>query len=425
MTLLKQWLAQDDIHGTFPAWLHDYRAAQRAALLKTGLPTQKHERFKYTDLNAAIENVPVNASAAKQSTSPSTEWIASFRIQDAEAIMLVMIDGQLANDFSDLAALPAGIIACSLRHALQHHETLVRDYFNRTVSVREYPLAALNSALFTDGLFLYVPRSTALAVPLHILSLSTGKTVHTQNLLVLDADSEAAIISEYHSLNDNSYINNVVTNIAAKHNARLDFIKLQRENTQAVHVESMFVRQDKDSDVTLTHITTGACFSRDETAVTLNETGASCRTGGYYHAARDRQYVDHHVNIMHAAPRTVSDMLYKGIADNKSRAVFNGGLYVKQDAQKIEAQQQNHNLLLSAQAEVYSKPELEIYADDVKCKHGATTGQIDRDALFYLRARGIDAVNARNMLLTSFADDVLARIPSAVRKHAQRQVKFI
>ena len=174
----------------------------------------------------------------------------------------------------------------------------------------------------------------------------------------------------------------------------------------------------------MTQFNMGADFARDDVAITLQQTGAKCHTSGFYHTSRDNQYVDHHVDVLHAAAHTQSDMLYKGIIDKKSRAVFNGRLHVAAGAQKIQAVQGNHHLLLSASGEAYSKPELEIYADDVKCRHGATTGQLDQDALFYLRARGIPYKEAVHILLKSFAEDVLQRIQDkAIQEQITRQVQ--
>jgi Fe-S cluster assembly protein SufD len=184
-----------------------------------------------------------------------------------------------------------------------------------------------------------------------------------------------------------------------------------------------FVFQQKDSCVSLVNFSLGAKFARDDVMVTLQEAGSECRTAGFYRLTNDNQYIDNHINIDHAAPRSCSEMVYKGVLDKKSRAVFNGRLYVGTGAQKIEAQQQNHNLLLSNVAEVYSKPELEIYADDVKCKHGATTGQLDQDALFYLRARGIEKTEAVNLLLQAFAADILQKITHAdIKAHIEKTV---
>ncbi len=203
---------------------------------------------------------------------------------------------------------------------------------------------------------------------------------------------------------------NVVTHMNLGKEAQFDYCKIQTESNQAIHVAHTFIQQRQDSKATLTYFSTGGAFARDEVMVKLLEPGADCRTGGFYHLNEDNQYIDYHVDIDHVAPRSQSEMLYKGILDKKSRAVFNGRLYVGKNAQKILAYQANHNLLLSKTAEVYSKPELEIYADDVKCKHAASTGQIDQEALFYLRSRGISHQDALTILLRGFTQDILERI---------------
>ena len=214
-----------------------------------------------------------------------------------------------------------------------------------------------------------------------------------------------------------------MTNIHAGPNSQLHHYKVQRENTSATHMANTFITQQRDSMVALTNISIGAKFSRDDVLVKLQETGAECRTAGFYRLESDNQYIDQHITIDHAAPHSRSEMVYKGVLDKKSRAVFNGRLHVGVGAQKIEAQQQNHNLLLSNFAEIYSKPELEIYSDDVKCKHGATTGQLDQDALFYLRARGIEKTEAVSLLLHAFAADIYQKITNAdIRMHIEAAV---
>ncbi len=208
-------------------------------------------------------------------------------------------------------------------------------------------------------------------------------------------------MQDYISLSTATHFHHITTIIHTAAESALEVVKQQRENPQAIHMENYFIQQQQDSRVDLTQINLGAAFARDDVAVTLQAAGAKCYTSGFYHTTRDNQYVDHHIDVLHQAAHTESDMLYKGIIDKKSRAVFNGRLHVAAGAQKIQAVQGNHHLLLSAQAEAYSKPELEIYADDVKCRHGATTGQIDQDALFYLRARGIPQTEAIGILLKS------------------------
>jgi Fe-S cluster assembly protein SufD len=422
--LEKSWLTFDEpssVRATFPAWLEEYRAEQRAAFMQYGIPAQKQERWKYTDLGI-LTTQPFTLQRGE--VNVAQEVVESFRL--ADAVLLVFIDGCFMSSYSDLSQLPPEIIACSMHTALIDHEDLVKAYFNKNVAVQDYPFAALNTALFADGLFLFVPDQVTLTTPLQILSLATGEKAlmtNVNHMLVVGKQADITLVHEYAGLCDNSYFTNAVTTITAQQGAKVNLVKLQHESSQAVHMENFFVRQAQDSDVQLMHITTGAHFSRDDTAVALQESGAICRTGGFYHTDHDGAYIDHHLTIDHVAPRTNSEMVYKGIADKKSRVVFNGRLHVAPDAQKINAHQENHNLLLSNLAEVYSKPELEIYADDVKCRHGATIGQIDQDALFYLRARGIDAATATSMLLKGFADDILQRISHpAIKQRALQQV---
>lgn len=426
--LENNWFRQTaHINATaMPTWLLEYREQQRAAFMKHGIPARNNERWKYADLGSVAQQ---HFAMAGSPVNIEHENVNAHRINDNDALLLVFVDGRFAATYSDIDQLPKGVIACSLLEALVKHEELIKDNFNQDISAREYPFAALNSALFTDGLFLYVPQGVKLNRQLHILSLASGREaamVTPHHLFVLGEGSEATIINEYAGVEGGKYFTNAVTSINANANSRLTLIKLQHENDDALHMENFFVKQRRDSNINITHVTTGAIFSRDDVIVQLKESGAECETNGFYHASRDGQYVDHHIDVDHSAPRTNSGMLYKGIAEKKSRAVFNGSLYVEKDAQKINAYQENHNLLLSGLAEVYSKPELEIYADDVKCRHGATTGQLDQDAMFYMRARGIDKVSAMNILLRGYVDEVLQRIAhSALREHAMKQVKFL
>ena len=213
---------------------------------------------------------------------------------------------------------------------------------------------------------------------------------------------------------------NMMTTIHVAKNAKMQHYKIQQEGRKAVHLASHFVHQQQNSTFSHVNFSSGALFARDDLVVQLLESGAECHTGGFYHLRYDQQFIDNHVVINHVAAHSNSDMLYKGIMENKSRAVFNGRLHVEKNAQKILAYQANHNLLLSKDAEVYSKPELEIYADDVKCKHGATTGQLDEQALFYMRSRGIPRHEALSILLQGFAEEIMQRIThEGIRRRVQ------
>lgn len=379
--------------------------------LKQGLPTRKDERWKYTDLSFLTNKQYIPAQRVE--SEQLIDVIDQHRLQRSESIMLVFVNGYFTPALSDLAKLPDGVIACSLNEALQLHADLLKTHYNEQIDSQKYPLANVNAAIFTDGLFLHLPDACEITMPIHLLSLVTGKEewiAHPHNVIILGEKSHLIFAEEYFSLAPQSYLMNIVTTIYAGKNARLDHCKIQQEGKQAVHFANTFIYQKQNSHVSFANFSSGSLFARDDVIVKLQEPGAYCHTSGFYHLRVDNQYIDNHVDITHLAPYSSSEMLYKGIIDKKSRAVFNGRLHVAKDAQKVLAHQANHHLLLANDAEAYSKPELEIYADDVKCKHGATTGQLDQEALFYLCSRGIPREDAVNMLLQGFSEEIVQRI---------------
>ncbi|VVC74738.1 FeS cluster assembly protein SufD [Aquicella siphonis] len=408
------WLQKDktvDSLAHAPEWLNDFRQRHWNAFLKNGLPTRKDERWKYTDLGFLSQQH--YSTARRIEPSRLTDVIHQHRLQRCESIMLVLVNGYFMSELSDLSRLPANVIACSVAEALIKQAEQAQTALSRTIDAQKYPFAALNAAMFVDGLFLSVPEDCELDVPVHLLSLVIGEDnliAHPHHLIALGKNSRLTLVEEYFSLSSQAYMMNVVTSVTLDEHARLQHIKIQQEGRQAVHMANSFVNQKKDSHASFVNFSTGGTFARDDLVIGLREPGADCHTGGFYRLRHENQYIDNHVDIDHAAQRSNSEMLYKGIIDARARAVFNGRLHVERNAQKILAYQANHNLLLSREAEVYSKPELEIYADDVKCKHGATTGQLDHEALFYLRSRGIDRETAVNMLLSGFADEIIQRV---------------
>lgn len=407
------WLQKNGVENTLsmPDWAADFRRQQWTDFVKTGLPTSKDERFKYTDLSfLANKNF---GKAGRVEDSRLIDTIHQYRLQGGDNILLVFVNGYFMPALSDLNRLPAEIIACSLDVAMRDHAELIKTHWLENAYTQKYPFARLNAAQCTEGLFFHIPKACELSAPIHLLSLVVEEqefAAYPRHLFLLDENSKLTLIEEYFSLVDHAYMMNVVTHVVAKKNSRLNHYKIQREGSQAVHMAHLFVQQMQDSHVNSASFAAGASFARDDVIVSLQESGAHCSANGFYHLRHDNQYIDYHVDILHAAPRSNSEMLYKGILKNKSRAVFNGRLHVEKDAQKTLAYQANHNLLLSPNAEVYSKPELEIYADDVKCKHGASTGQMDNDAIFYLRSRGIAREEAVNMLLQGFGYEILQRV---------------
>lgn len=412
---LPKWLTtKPEVNEALPDWARQFREQQWDAFLSVGLPTRKDERFKYTDIASVTAHA--FSPAKRLDDALFFDAINQHRLQRGEAILLVFINGYFMPALSDRHKLPKEVIACPVETAMQHYADLIKPHWLKAVDVKRYPFAGLNAAQSTEGLFFYVPAHCVLKTPIHLLSLVVrGEEciVHPRHVMVLGEKSDVTLVEEYFSQVEQPYLINTVTHMVVEREARLQHYKVQHEGKRAIHLAHTFIQQSQDSNVTSASFAAGATFARDDVVVTLQAAGANCRTSGFYHLRNDNQYVDYHIDIDHIAPHSHSEMLYKGIIDKKARAVFNGRLHVEKDAQKILAYQANHNLLLSKEAEVYSKPELEIYADDVKCKHGASTGQLDQDAIFYLCSRGIPRQEAIAMLLHGFADDILQRVTHA------------
>lgn len=416
-TTLPAWVKtteHDPMQGIAPDWLKQFRQAQWDAFIKNGLPTRKDERWKYTDLSFLANQ---SFSIAKPVDADKLhDIIHQYRLQKGNSYLLVMVNGYFMPSLSDLSKLPKGVTVSSLHDALLVQPAEMQNYWNTQIDAQKTPFASLNAAMGNDGLYIALADYCELTEPVHVLSLVMNQEecfVQPQLLIVMGKSSQMMLTEEHGSSMTQSYFKNVLTTIRLEDDAKLQWVKLQQEGHNAAHVANTFIFQKHNSEVSCVNISVGAQFARDDLIVKLQAAGANCRTSGFYHLRSDNQYIDHHVDIAHLAPHSQSEMLYKGILEKKSRAVFNGRLLVEKDAQKILAYQANHNLLLSNEAEVYSKPELEIYADDVKCKHGATTGQLDQDALFYLRSRGIEKAEAMTLLLAGFSDEIIQRITHA------------
>lgn len=428
LTAMPTWLSDVvalNNHTAMPNWLVTLREQHWQAFVQQGVPTSKNERWKYSD--TAFISQRKTVAEKNLHDEQIKEQINRHRMQDSESILLVMVNGYFAPALSDLQRLPQEIIGCSINTAWQQHEAILKQYMLSTEAIKNHSFANLNISLFADGLFLRIPENCHLTTPIHILSIATDANAFVaqpHHLFILEKNSQMVLLEENMAMTSSAYFMNTVTTIHAAANSQLQHTKIQREHVAATHLANTFIFQQQDSQVSLANFSVGANFSRDDVMVKLQKPGAHCQTAGFYRLSHDGQYIDHHLDIDHAAPHSHSAMLYKGVLDKKSRAVFNGRVHVGEGAQKIAAEQQNHNLLLSNQAEVYSKPELEIYSDDVKCKHGATTGQLDQDALFYFRARGIEKADAVAMLLQAFAAEVLQQVNHvSIRAHIENLVQ--
>jgi Fe-S cluster assembly protein SufD len=392
--------------------------------ISTSLPTRREEPWKYTDVSFLTKKK--FADPKRLDAEYLRDKVNAYRIHHGESIILVCVNGYFMPTLSDTAKLPQEVIVRSLNEALIDQSELIQQHWLGNINAKRYPFASVNTALFTDGLFLLLSDNCEINIPVHLLSLAADENefiAQPHHLIVVGAHSKLTLVEEYAAATTFPYFMNIVTTIRIGNNARFEHYKIQTENDVAAHMANTFIHQKQDSIAAFMNFSSGGIFARDDLVVKLQETGAECRTAGFYRLQRNNQYIDHHVDITHNAARSHSEMLYKGILDKKSQAVFNGRLCVEKEAQKILAYQANHNLLISNNAEVYSKPELEIYADDVKCKHGATTGQLDQDALFYLRSRGIGETEAMNILLQGFAEEIIQRIGHpGIRQRAEEAI---
>ncbi len=321
--------------------------------------------------------------------------------------------------------LPEGVIACSLAEALQKHPQLVEPHLARCADFKRNAFAALNTAFLRDGAFVYVPANVAVEEPIHLSAVVAASddnhphVWHRRALVVLGRNARATVIEDF-SGPQTTYFTTAVTEIVVGDNAELDHYKIQEEGPEAYHVGVMQVQLGRAARFSSHAFTLGGLWTRNEINAVFAGEGGECTLNGLYRGD-GRRLIDNHTFIDHAVPNCVSHELYKGVLGDKARGVFNGKIYVRQDAQKTDAKQTNKTLLLSEEATINTKPQLEIYADDVKCTHGATVGQLDDESIFYLRSRGVGLEEARNLLIYAFANDVIGRVKvSSLRERLER-----
>jgi len=403
-------------------WLSAVRHTAFEAFHSTGFPTLRHEDWKYTDVRPIIKR---QFSASLDSDGVDHESVSAAGFAGMGCHELVFTNGHYSKRLSTHLSLPDGVIVKPMREALSSHKDLMQEYLNRYVAGKS-AFVSLNTAFITDGVFIHIPDGVSLEHPVNLLFLAGTRqqpfAAHVRNLIILGDNARATVIETYSGAQDAEYFTNAVTEIYTSLGASLEYYKLQQESLRAYHIAYQYLRQDRDSRIESHSISLGGALARNDIHGDLAAPGASLELSGLY-LAGGRQHVDNHTRIDHLQPNTSSKENYRGVLDGHARGVFNGKVVVHQDAQKTDAHQANANLLLSDNAEVDTKPELEIYADDVKCSHGATVGQLDDAMLFYLRSRAIDAETARSLLTFAFADEVISHIRfEAVRKRLESVV---
>ena len=392
-----------------PSWVHQVRQQALASFSDLGFPTARrgNEKWKYTSV------VPIaNATFEYPFDFNGTEAadIGQFSPRDNDWATLVFVNGHYC---APLSALPGNSPMTNLPSAIQSDEGLVEAHLARHAAFGDDAFIALNTTFLKDGAFIHVPEDTSLQTPLHLVYVTTDTpqpvASYPRTLVVAGPHSKLTVIESYVSLSNSRHFTNAVTEIELEDGASVEHYRLLMDNADSFHVGNTRVRQGQDSTFSSASFARGANVARNDLQVLLDAPGSTCSLNGLYMTS-GRQHIDNYINIDHAKPHTTSRLYYKGILDGSSKAVFGGTVLVRKDAQKADAQQSDKNLLLSDDAEVDSKPSLLIYADDVKCGHGATAGNIDEDTLFYMRSRGLDLDTASGLLIHGFASEIIETV---------------
>ncbi len=421
-------------------WLTYLRSVALEQFSLKGFPSPREEEWRYTNVSG-IEKKLFSPSLALTVGDVDIEWLNAHKI--ADAWVLVLVDGHFSSELSALSDLPEGVSVMSMADALTTQPEKLKPYLGAAANYLEHGFIAFNTAWFTDGLFVHVPSKLVLDQPIQVLHIVTGADTMavTRTVIIVDESAEAKVIETFiardgvyaESLSGTSsaiardgvyaeslsgtgsavgsgsaYLTAAVTEIFVEKNADLTLYKMQSESEKAYHFGGIYIRQDRDSRFTHHNFAFGGLLSRSDIHVDLGY-ASECELNGLYLGIK-RQHIDNHTRINHLEPYAISRELYKGVLGDRARGVFQGRVIVTEDAQKTDSQMNNRNLLLSDDAEVDTKPQLEIYADDVKCAHGVTVGQLDEKSIFYLQSRCVDQETARNMLTFAFANEMVDKI---------------
>jgi Fe-S cluster assembly protein SufD len=395
-----------------PAWVKERRESAAKQFAATGFPTTRMEDWRFTNTSPIAEaNWPLAQGGFKHAES----LVSSVNVPGA--VRLAIVNGQFAAGLSDLSALPKGLRIASLRDGARDATDGIETHLGKVFSIAGHPFAALNTSFLDDGVAVMVTAGAVVETPVHIVIVTSGDgqpvTAHPRVLIVAGANSQVRIAQTFIGANGDAYFNNAVAEIVVGESARVELYTDQRESDQAFHVANIQAHVSAKGVFESHVFSTGSRIQRHDIGIGLKGEGADCTMNGVYLADGER-LMDTHTSLDHAMPHCTSHEVYKGILAGKAKAVFNGRIIVQLDAQKTDAKQTNRALLLSDDATINSNPQLEIFADDVKCTHGAAVGQLDEEALFYLQARGLNRAEARDMLLHAFAGEVIAglKIPA-------------
>jgi Fe-S cluster assembly protein SufD len=416
---------EKSLNGTAVSEFHRIRKNAIDAFDRLDFPTLKNEDWKYTNISPILEHNFITV-IEQDGIKPFSGVIGNHFIKGLDAVVLVFINGFFSRELSGIPELPGGVRISSIAELIKKEPALLNEHLGRYASL-ENGFIALNTAFMQDGAFISIPDNCSLEKPVHILNLTgfEGKNVLSQprNLILTGISSHVKLIESYSSIAGDVNFTNAVTEISAGENSKLEYYKIQDENSSAYHVSRTQIEQKKNSKFTAYTVTTGGLLIRNDLNTLLNGEGCETHFYGLY-LGDSKQHIDNHTMIDHAKPHCFSNELYKGVLNGHSRSVFNGKVYVRPDAQKTNAYQSNKNILLSRDAHADTKPQLEIYADDVKCTHGGTVGQIDEESVFYLRSRGISKQTAISVLIRAFANDIFEEIKTEQLKEYLNNMIF-
>ncbi|MGB1268821.1 MAG: Fe-S cluster assembly protein SufD [Flavobacteriaceae bacterium] len=390
-----------DVHGIRTKALKEFETL--------GFPTKKLEAWKYTSLNSVLKE-DYSVFPQKENTIEFKD-VKKYFIHDIDSYKIIFIDGKYSSFLSETTH--DGIDVCLLSSAFANakHKPVIENYFNKTA--KQDNMTALNTAFASEGAFINIPKNTEVVKPIQIINFATGNATATllqpRNLVVVGENSHVQIIERHQSLTENAVLTNVVTEISAEKRAHVDYYKIQNDNSAASLIDNTFVAQERDTICSVHTFSFGGKIVRNNLNFYQNGEYVDSILKGIT-ILEDKQHVDHHTLVHHLVPNCESHQDYKGIYDDKSTGVFNGKVVVEKEAQKTNAYQQNNNVLISDKATMNAKPQLEIFADDVKCSHGCTIGQLDDQALFYMQQRGIPKKEAKALLMYAFANTVLESV---------------
>lgn len=386
-------------------WLQKLQSQALSALAEQGFPDRKNEDWKYTQVESLLKQ---EYQAAVLSASGTSTYKSDAPVTN----QITLVNGVVA-DMPLALQQQKGVIICSLAEALERHSDKLQSHLNAVLK-HQHGFQSLNTAMLEAGVFIYLPENCQIEQPLLLAHWQDKdkQAVYLRHLVVLEKNASLNLLEDYAGAQDCHYFSNTLTEVKLHAGAQLSHYKFQRESKSALHIAHIEVEQAADSTFNSHSLSLGGQMVRSDIQIHLSESGAQCLMNGVY-LPGDGQHIDHHTTVLHQAAHCSSAQDYKGVLDGHSRAVFNGKVVVAKDAQKTQAAQQNKNLLLSEKAEIDSKPQLEIYADDVRCSHGATVGQLDEEALFYLATRGIDKALATQILVQAFAAENIETMPDA------------